>query len=147
MGVALDIQAAFFNKLDGTAGVTTLLADHAYTVGKKAIYDDVPQANDAGSAVAFPYVALGDTVEVQWDTDDSVGRETVQAVHTFSRYKGKKELKNIMDAIKAALHQASLAVSGQVVILVHWENTDSFLEPDGVTRHGVQRFRIITEGA
>lgn len=147
MGTALDIQAAIFNKLDGTAAVTDQLAAHAYTAAKKAIYDDVPQGSDAGAGTAFPYVALGETIEVQWDTDDSVGRETVQVVHTFSRYKGKKELKNVMDAIKAALHQANLTVSGQVVVLVHWENTDSFLEPDGVTRHGVQRFRLITEGS
>lgn len=147
MGVALDIQAAIFAKLDGTAALTDQLAAHAYTALKKAIYDGAPQADDAGSGVPFPYVVLGETVETQWDTDDSVGRETVQIVHTFSRYKGKKELKNIMDAIKAALHQASLTVAGQVVVLVHWENTDSFLEPDGVTRQGIQRFRLITEGA
>jgi len=146
MSVEFDRQAAVFTRLDGTAALTNQLAAHAYAAGKKAIYDYAPQADDAGSTVAFPYVALGDETDVQWDTDDSVGREATLTIHTLSRYRGKKEAHNIMGAIKTALHQHALAVSGQVTVLCYWEFSEIFTEPDGITRHGVQRFRIITEG-
>jgi hypothetical protein len=147
MGVELDRQTALLARLDATAALTDQLAVHAYTPGKKALYDHVPQADDAGNAVPFPYVAIGDETDVPWDTDDSVGREATITIHTLSRYKGKKQAQNIMGAIKAALHQHALAVAGQVTVLCYWEYAEIFTEPDGVTRHGVQRFRIITEGA
>lgn len=147
MSVEFDRQTAVFARLDGTVALTAQLAAHAYTAGKKAIYDHVPQADDAGSSVGFPYVALGDETEVQFDTDDSVGREAIITIHTLSRYKGKKEAKNIMGAIKDALHQHALVVAGQVTVLCYWEFAEIYTEPDGVTYHGVQRFRIITEGA
>lgn len=146
MGAAFNIQTAVFTKLDGTAALTSQLADHAFAAGKKAIYDSVPQPTKPELKTAFPYVVVGDETAEPADTDDADARETVIDIHTFTRYKGKKELKNIMDAIKAALHDASLTVTGEKFVFCYWEFSTTALEPDGVTHHGVQRFRLYTEG-
>jgi len=147
MATQHEIQKAVFLLLDGTTAVTDQLATHQYTVGKKAIYDGVPQPNDAGGLPAFPYVAIGEWTAVPWDTDSDDGRESTLTLHSFSRYHGNKELQNIMDAIKAVLHDADLAISAEWMVLCYLEFAESVPEADGVTRHGVQRFRIISQGA
>lgn len=146
MPTAFEIQKAVFGKLDGTAALTALLAAHAFTVGKKAIYDDVPQADKSEKDTAFPFVVIGDTTEIPFDTDSSNGRESTLTIHSYSRYRGKKELKDVMDAIKAALHDATLVVSGELFVFCFWEFAETMPDPDGRTRHGVQRFRLLTDG-
>jgi exonuclease III len=142
----LEIQKAVFAKLDGAALVTNLLAAHATEVGKKAIYDDVPQLEAPESEVAFPYVVLGDLTILPADTDSTRGRETTITIHTFSRYFGTKETHEIMDAIRATLDDATLAIAGEKFVFCFWEFAETLRDPDGRTRHGVQRFRLLTEG-
>lgn len=103
------------------------------------VYDHVPQ--DA----AYPYVTIGEGTESEWDTDDSLGIDATINIHVWSRYRGRKEVKQLQDQIYAALHRYDLPVSGADTVLVNFEFADSFVDPDGLTRHGVQRFRIITE--
>lgn len=146
MGASVELQKAVVAKLFATAAVTSQLAAHAFSAGKKAIYDDVPQAASPESVFAFPYVVVGDTTEIPFDADDFVGRESTITIHSFSRYRGKKEVKTIMDAVKAALHEQPLAVTGETTILVHFDFAEIVPDPDGRTRHGVQRFRVITVG-
>ena len=40
---------------------------------------------------------------------------------------------------------ASLSVSGHELVLIRQEFGATFLDPDGLTRHGVQRFRALTQ--
>lgn len=142
---AHEIQKAVYTKLRADATLTSLLAAHAYTSGS-AIYDGAPQADDSGSSVAFPYVTLGDTTETEFDTDDSTGRESTLTLHVWSRYAGMKQAQDIMDRIKTVLHNQPLTVTGETVVLVLWEFSQLFEDPDGITRHAVTRFRIISEG-
>lgn len=146
MGASTEIQQAVFSKLDGTAALINQLANHAYTPAKKAVYDHVPQDVKPESKVAFPYVAIGEEIYDPADTDDAFARETLLTVHTFSRYLGDKEAKSIMDAIKAALHDGALTFGTEKFVFCYLESSAIATEPDGVTRHGVQNFRIYTEG-
>ena len=145
MSAAVAIQQAIFTKLDGTSGVTTLLAAHAFAAGKKAIYDRTPQAAAPEDNSAFPYIVIGDDTAAEWDTDDSAGQETKITLHVWSRYRGKRETKQILDALYAALHNATLTVTGHLALYCYWEFHESLEDPDGVTQHGVTRYRIVTQ--
>ena len=112
----------------------------ALTASAVPVYDSVPDATEPA------YVVVGEADEEEWDTDTSVGREVRLLVHTWSRYTGMKQVKDIMDTIKATLHNVSLSVAGQVVVLVLLEYSEARLDADGLTRHGVQRFVVLMEG-
>jgi hypothetical protein len=103
------------------------------------VFDHVPQQQP------YPYVNIGDLTGVEYDTDDKDGGEITITVHTWSRARGMKELAELMDAVYAALHNQSFAVAGEVVVLCYFEFVQTMTEPDGLTRHGVQRFRFITQ--
>lgn len=140
MSGAFDIQKAFFVKLRADSTLDSLLARALDDNSKPAVYDDVPEY------APFPYVTVGDLTELEWDTDDSTGREGTYTFHVWSRYRGRMEVKKILDAIKASLHNQSLTVSGELVVLVLFEFVTIFKDPDGITQHGVTRFRVISTG-
>jgi hypothetical protein len=102
------------------------------------VYDHVPQ--DA----ALPYVMTGDDSARDWSADDLSGVETTLSIHVWSRYAGRREGKEIMAEIKRALHEQSVAPLGHRLVLLRWEFAASFLEQDGLTRHGVMRLRSLT---
>ena len=52
-----------------------------------------------------------------------------------------KETKNIQARIYTLLHEHNLSVSGANLIDLRCEFSSEVLENDGVTRHGVMRFR------
>jgi hypothetical protein len=117
-----------------------------YNAIKAAMPATVPVLDNVPDNQAAPYVSIGDGTDIEWDTDDSYGRETTITVHTWSSYRGMKEVKELMFLIKTALHNVSLVVTGEKLVLCFWEFSETMLDSDGLTRHGVQRFRLITEG-
>lgn len=132
---AWSLQQAFYTRLSNFAALTAQLA----TTG--SIYDDIPQG------VAFPYVVIGESDIIDFSNKSSIGQEHDVMIHTWSRYQGFKEAKDIMQAIYDALHQqeASITVTGQNLILVQNIFVTHVRENDGLTRHGIQRFRVLTE--
>lgn len=105
------------------------------------VFDDVPQGTPC------PYVVIGEDDSESWDTDDSLGLDTDITIHVWTEYSGRKQAKDIMAQIYAALNRYELAVNGMYTVDCICEYQDSFLDPDGVTRHGVIRFRLTTEAA
>lgn len=103
------------------------------------VYDDVPRN------AAFPYVVVGEDTHVPFDTDDSLGSESTVTIHVWSRYRGKKEAKQIQGEIYDALTRQELTVKDHDLITIEFEYSDVVLDPDAITRHGVQRFRAIVE--
>ena len=104
-----------------------------------AVYDHVPQDS------SYPYVVIGDDTGLQWDTGSSVGTESTLTIHVWSRELGRKETKEIMNLVYEVLHLSNLPIEDMVSVLCHWEFSETFLDPDGITRHGVSRFRIIAD--
>ena len=52
-----------------------------------------------------------------------------------------KEAKNILQRVYTLLHEVDVSVSGANLIDLRCEFSSEVLENDGVTRHGVMRFR------
>ena len=101
------------------------------------VYDHVDQGS------AFPYVVIGEDSAAEFDTDTEIGAESSITIHTWSRYKGRQETKEIQQMIYDILHRAELTITDAKFYGLDWQFSDSFLEPDGETRHGVMRFRLL----
>lgn len=104
-------------------------------------YDHVPQES------AFPYIVIGDDTSIPWDTDNSIGSETTCTIHVWSRHRGRKEVKEIFRTLYEALHRAEFPIIGGALIECQAEFEESFMDSDGLTRHGVIRFRLIVDEA
>jgi len=103
------------------------------------VFDNVPQNSP------YPYVVVGDDTAVPWDTDDSLGTEATVTVHAWSQYRGRAEAKELLEQIYAALHRQDIAVENAVTIESIAEFQQTIVESDGLTRHGIIRFRITVD--
>ena len=125
---SLELQKSIFNALDGDSTLQSLVTD---------VYDFVPEST------AFPYVKVGEETSIDNGTKTLQGNEHTLVIHTFSRYRGSKEVKGIMSRIYALLHESSLSVSGASLVNLRFEFSDVIKENDGFTSHGLQRFRAV----
>jgi hypothetical protein len=145
MSIEYKIQQAIYDKLISDADLIDALAPNVQDKTKPAIYDNVPQQVDSGNDSVFPYITIGDDTMIDWDTDTSQGKEATLTLHVWSRYRGRKEVKEIQGIIYDALHLSNLIITGYHSVLMLSEYSETLLDPDGLTRHGVQRFRLIVE--
>lgn len=123
---------AIYATLAADAGVTSALG------GTGRIYDNVP------AGAACPYVVIGDETAIDaggtaWDA-----QEHTLTIHAWSEAASSKQVKQIMAAVRAALHDAPPALSGGTCANLRQEFKETFRDPDGVTWHGVMRFRAVT---
>jgi len=130
------IQTAVYSRLKGDSALMAMV---------KGVFDSVPQVIDAGVAADYPYITLGEDIHLEWDTDTEQGSDCTITTHVWSRYRGRKEVKEIQGRIFDMLHRASFTVTGYNLVDCFWIQSDSFMDADGLTRHGVQTFRIIIE--
>lgn len=126
------LQTAIYGVLSGDSQLTSAL--------NSSVYDDVPEAED------FPFVQIGADNALDYSTKDLIGSETVVNIDVWSRYRGSKEAKLIMDRIHSLLHDSNLTVTGHNFINMRMEFSDVIRDPDGITRHGVMRFRAVMLG-
>lgn len=133
MGFSVAVQTVIYSALSVDAGLAALVSTR--------IYDNVPQDT------AYPYVTIGDDTHTADNTDDELGSSVVCTIHTWSRERGMRETKLIQDAIYDALNRANLSLAGYVIVNVLSEGSDSFLDVDGLTRHGVSNFRLLIDEA
>ncbi len=122
---------------------TALSADAPLVAAVAGIYDDRPQVVDSSSVAAFPVVTHGDNIITQWPTDDWSGGSALVRVHVWSRYPGRKEAKDIVGLIRAALDRAALTITGYTALSLDFEQSFVDVDPDGETRHGVIEFRAL----
>ena len=64
-------------------------------------------------------------------------------IDVWSQYRGKKEIKEIMERIYNLLHDATYSVSGANMVLSQIRNVITLVESDGITRHGVLTLSVI----
>ena len=131
------------------------MADHSFelqkTIYAKLITDSTIKTtysatvhDHVSSGTAFPYVVIGEETLIDDSSSKDIDfNEFTLTIHTFSRNRGRKEAKQIMARIYTLLHKASLTVTGANHINTRFEYSDVVREQDGLTYHGVQRFRTI----
>lgn len=121
------LQKAVYERLSGYASMPP-------------VYDDVPQNAPAH------YVVIGEDTHVPYDTDDSVGSESTITIHQWSKsHRGKAEVKATQGLIYSALNRHELTIEDHHLVTLEFEYSESMLDPDGLTRHGVVRYRALLE--
>lgn len=118
----------------------TLAAHPALTslIGAGHVYDVVP----AGAAV--PYVVIGDETAIDRGSSLVDAQEHTVTVHVWTEAASTLPCKQIQAAVRAALHEQTLALAAGTLCLLRCEYKETMRDPDGVSVHGVLRFRAIT---
>lgn len=125
---ALELQGAIVGRLSADTGIAAVVS---------GVYDHVPQGT------AFPYIELGEDTFDQWDHDDANGFEGRVDIHTWSQYQGQKQVKELQGMVYSALHDLPLTLTNYRCISIMQESEQVMNDPDGITRHGVQTFRVL----
>ena len=120
------LQEALYSRLNGDGALGALIT---------GVYDAVPDDT------TLPIVVIGPTTTSDDGSKTLDGRDYIFNVDVWSDYRGMKETKNIAARVYALLHEFDLSVSGANLIDLRCEFSSEVLENDGVTRHGVMRFR------
>lgn len=125
-----ELQRAVFTALDGA----TITGEGSVAV---SVYDDVPEGR------SYPYIVIGEETSRNISAKDNDGHEHTLTIHVWSQYRGRKEIKQIMEQIYTALHDSAITVSGASLVNIKQEFEQTLLEGDGITRHGIIRFRAV----
>lgn len=139
-----ETQSAIFNILRNDGSLSTLLGQDT-TVSK--VFDHVPQST------AYPFVVLQIN---PWEDRGNYTGEGLKALVTIhcwyqpgaSGYTGRgdKPLQLIQKRIDELLHKSQIAISGWRNLIFRRATINILVEPDNVTRHGVQQFNILLGG-
>lgn len=127
--IELETQRAIYNALSNDSPIAALVGNR--------IYDNVPQKT------TFPYITIGESTCNDWSADDFSGMEVDSVIHVWSRQQGRSETKTIQGAIYNALHRSTLTVTGYEFVKCDFSDSQSFVDSDGKTRHGIQTFNLL----
>lgn len=117
------------------AEVARIVAETTYSV-----YDDVPEG------AAYPYVVMGEMTARDWSDKFEPGQEVYSTKHIWSKYKGKKEITEMGDAIVQALSKSPLDLAPNFRAVVdELDAHDLIIDIDGTTRHAILRHRYLIE--
>ncbi len=124
-----ELQKAIFTALNGTVtGVSS---------ANIPIYDDVPEGT------VYPYVVIGEETSSNNGTKTLDGVEHTLTLHVWSQYRGRREIKEIMQSVYEKLHNTAITVTGASLVNIRQEFSNTLAEQDGITRHGIMRFRAV----
>lgn len=123
----LEVQEAIYSKVSGISGLGA------------GVYDHAPQGE-----TNYPYVIIDpmDTADNSTitETEAIVGQFNI---HVWSKQKSSLETATIQKKIYDALHLANdLNPTPYGVSIIIQESSSILRDPDGITRHGVQTYRI-----
>jgi hypothetical protein len=121
------LQDAIYTRLSGDSTLTSTLGAGVY---------DIPP-----DQAPFPYVTIGDYTEAPNDTMGKTGRDVTVTVHTWTQGPSKQQAQKIQNQIDTLLDRWSVSVSGWGATQMLQEFFETFRDEDGVTQHGVARYR------
>lgn len=133
-----DVIEAVIAKLKATSGVTSLVSTR--------IHKALPLTP------RFPCLLVMAPENIPWDTKDAPGDDVLIQIDTWTRsQRDMDDAHDIMNAVKSALHEQTLTISGLSHVLTRLQMATVLqargvreTSQDGATMHGVQRFRILT---
>ncbi|HUU67722.1 MAG TPA: DUF3168 domain-containing protein [Methyloceanibacter sp.] len=128
------LQRSIYQALANSSELTSLL-------GGAGIYSDAP------AAAQFPYITLGQTVNLDWSTGTEDGTEHSLTLHVWSRAGSTVEVHEIIQVIRMLLHNQPLTLEDHYLVNLRHEFTEARLDADGETLHGIVRYRAVTEPA
>lgn len=134
MDASFELLRAVFDRLKGTAAVTTL-------VPATRIYDRAPLDAQGKVNAPFPYITAGPTSAVPDDFECSPGEIVTLQLDIWSSGSGEAastaECRKICGALQRALHGADLALAINALVTLEWELTRVLSDPNPAIKHGV----------
>ncbi len=130
---SVELFSAIYAKLSGDGALTALIGDGH-------VYDHV-----AAGALP-PYVVIGDETATDYASALVDAQEHTITLHAWSEKPTTLEVKRIMAAVRAALHEQALTLSAGSCVQIRQEFKETSRDPDGYSHHGVMRFRAVTCG-
>lgn len=126
------IQTKLFEILNGDSDLTNLI---------QGVFDNVPDNQ------TFPYVTVGEISMSHMGGFSFDGFDGDYTIHTWSRARGRQSSQLILNRIYTLLHTTKLSLADGFNTMVNTcELNEILLDPDGVTYHGVQRYRLMLGG-
>lgn len=122
MNVSEELQRLLFTTLKADAGVSAITS---------RVYDNIP------TAPVFPYISFGPQDATDAGADCIDGQEITIQLDCWSRAVGFLECKNMVDAVRKALHEQELTLTDNALAEIRVFLTRVFRDPDGLTTHGV----------
>src|SRR5688572_14065802 len=122
----LTLQAALFTALSAVTYIST---------------NSIPVKGTVPKGFLVPYITIGDMTVVN-DSTQGVGLQTITLiVHTWDQGLDTTRLKLMMAAVLLGLDNTSLTLSDAAFthISTSFLSSQVFNDPDGMTKHGVQR--------
>jgi len=123
-----NLRNAIYTRLTSDATLMALIT---------GVYDDVPEIT------SYPYVVLGDDSDINYGTKTLDGVQYVINIHAWSRNRGVKEATEILERIYYLLHEYAIVVTGASAVHIRQEFNTVLTDDDGITRHGIIRFRVV----
>ena len=135
------LVAAIYTALDGDSALATLLG----ATGKVF--------NGLSDQVAAPFVDIGEVSNEDYGSSSGDAQEHTITIHCWTEHKNDgasvsavMKCTQIAAAVRAALHDVDLTLSaGSMANLRCVSSQPALRDPDGVSWHGVLRFRAVTE--
>ena len=137
MSEQVQTAIAIIAALKADAPLTALLTTYA---ASPAVFTHVPQ-----DLSVYPYVVLFEAGLDGDDNDCFLGFDGTLNIHSWTDQRDMAVIGNIQKAIYDVLHHAELTMTGYQLIELHQEFSTILRDPDGITLHGVQRYRIILQ--
>jgi hypothetical protein len=132
----LPVQKAVFKALSEDTNLLTLVP---------SIFDFVSDEHP------FPYIQVGEADAGDWGTQSDTGIDTIITVNTWYRAspgqaRGRARVRAIQAEIFRILHLRDLEIAGASTLVARRQFSNVLVEDDGVTYHGVCRFRFMIGG-
>lgn len=91
----------------------------------------------------FPVIWMEEPSDDDWSTKTGSGISATVALHIGSRYNGTKEIRQLKKRVFELLNDAALTLSEGKAVVCVYENSRTFFDDDGVTRHCVMQFNVL----
>ena len=125
MSLFNDYFKAVYVALDATTGLTGIISE------------------SLSNADQFPKIWLEDGGADDWSNKDDNGLEAFVNLHVGSQKEGTKEIRGLMDKCHSALHNVDLVLANGQSVLCQFVRHDVVIDSDGMTRHGIMRFKLL----
>ena len=125
MSLFNDYFKAVYVALDATTGLTGIISE------------------SLSNADPFPKIWIEDGGADDWSNKDDNGLEAFVNLHVGSQKEGTKEIRGLMDKCHGALHNVDLVLANGQSVLCQFVRHDVVIDSDGITRHGIMRFKLL----
>jgi hypothetical protein len=123
------LQSAIYERLKTNADLGGIVGERLYDM--------------AAQGARFPYATLGEFRAEPWGSKTSTGESVTFRVHVWSQYSGQKQAHETLEIIRDSLMKTALVVEGFDVIRLQHISSETMIERDAWTIHGIGRYKAV----